>query len=57
MADPLERILVSLDGSTLAEAVMPVAEALAREHEAELLLLRVIDPDVSPTFRDEEVEA
>jgi nucleotide-binding universal stress UspA family protein len=57
MADAVERILVSLDGSTLAEAVMPVAEALARAHEAELILLRVIDPDVSPTFRDDEVEA
>jgi nucleotide-binding universal stress UspA family protein len=56
-AEPVERLLVSLDGSVLAETVMPVVEALAREHEAELILLRVIDPQVSPAFRDDEVEA
>jgi nucleotide-binding universal stress UspA family protein len=55
--EPVERMLVPLDGSLLAETVLAVAEALAREHDAELILLRVIDPDVSPALRDNEVEA
>ncbi len=40
----MERILVPLDGSSLSEAIIPVAEALARDHGAELLLLRAIRP-------------
>jgi nucleotide-binding universal stress UspA family protein len=41
------RILVPLDGSALAEAILPVAEALARDYEAELVLLRAVPmPDV-----------
>jgi nucleotide-binding universal stress UspA family protein len=38
----LGRILVPLDGSDLAEAVLPVAERLARDHEAEVVLLEVL---------------
>lgn len=38
----MERILVPLDGSVLSEAVVPVAEALARDYGAELLLLRAV---------------
>ncbi len=36
-----QRILVPLDGSTLAEAVLPQVEELARLHGSEVLLLRV----------------
>jgi nucleotide-binding universal stress UspA family protein len=40
--EPIARILVPVDGSALAEAVLPVAEALARDYEAELALLRAV---------------
>lgn len=39
----LTRILVPLDGSTFAEAVLPVAERLGRDHEAEIVLLEVLE--------------
>lgn len=38
------RILVPLDGSDRAEAVLPVVADLARRHEAEVVLLRVARP-------------
>jgi nucleotide-binding universal stress UspA family protein len=48
MPDALEvhvkRILVPLDGSPLSEAVLPLAEALARDYEADLLLVRALSP-------------
>ncbi len=37
-------ILVPLDGSTRAEAILPHAEDLAKSNRAQLILLRVIDP-------------
>jgi nucleotide-binding universal stress UspA family protein len=44
-ADDVERVLVPLDGSDLAEAVLPVVGALASSSlAAELTLLRVIEP-------------
>ena len=36
-----ERILVPLDGSALAETVLPHAEALAKKYESTIILLRV----------------
>jgi nucleotide-binding universal stress UspA family protein len=44
----LDRILVTLDGSEMAEQVLPLAKALARGFDAELLLFRVavIPPSV-----------
>jgi nucleotide-binding universal stress UspA family protein len=39
-----ERILVPLDGSILAECVLPHAAALARAYNSEIMLLRVQDP-------------
>jgi nucleotide-binding universal stress UspA family protein len=39
----LGRILVPLDGSALAEAVLPVVERLAADHEAEVVLLEVLE--------------
>ncbi|MGH7409082.1 MAG: universal stress protein [Candidatus Methylomirabilales bacterium] len=36
----MKRLLVPLDGSPLAEAILPVAEAWAKEEEAEVILLR-----------------
>jgi nucleotide-binding universal stress UspA family protein len=50
----VKRILVPLDGSRLSEAVLPLAEALARDYEASLLLVRALRPAGSP---EAEVEA
>ncbi len=49
----MERILVPLDGSPLSEAVLPVAEALARAHDAEVVLLQVL-PTAPPVGLPEE---
>ena len=38
----LHKILVPLDGSTLAEKALPYAEALAQKFEAELILVWVV---------------
>jgi len=38
----LTRILVPLDGSPLAETALPLAQALARDHEADIMLLRTV---------------
>ncbi|MEW6083912.1 MAG: universal stress protein [Chloroflexota bacterium] len=56
-----KKILVPLDGSELAEAVLPHAEALAKSENAELVILRVpnipageyiaLDPVVASTIR------
>lgn len=47
------RILVPLDGSPLAEAVLPHAQALAVSEEAEIVLLRVsADPAAEFSFSD-----
>src|SRR5262245_8679182 len=42
-----ERILVPLDGSNAAEAILPFVEQVAGPLDAEVVLLRVIEP-VSP---------
>ncbi len=39
----LARVLVPLDGSTLAEAILPAVERLARDHEADVILLEVLE--------------
>src|SRR5690606_1141491 len=39
-----ERILLPLDGSTLAECVLPHAVALSRATNAQLVLLHVVEP-------------
>jgi nucleotide-binding universal stress UspA family protein len=39
-----EKILVPLDGSARAEAILPQVEALALEFGSELILLHVLDP-------------
>jgi len=47
-----KKILVPLDGSELAETVLPHIEAIALVHEAEVILLRVLPrtpPWRSPT--------
>jgi len=52
-----ERIMVPLDGSQRSECALPLATALARSHEAELLLAHVVTrPDVprhTPLTREE----
>lgn len=45
----LERILVPLDGSHLAEASLPAAEALARRLESTLILVHILEPDAPET--------
>ena len=43
-----KKILVPLDGSELAESVLPHVEALAKSENAEIVLLRVaVTPDLS----------
>jgi len=42
-----KKILVPLDGSPLAEAVLPHAEALAKSEQAEIIILRVPNAPVS----------
>jgi nucleotide-binding universal stress UspA family protein len=42
--DPFQHILVPLDGSALAEGVLPVARALARAEAARITLLSVLIP-------------
>ena len=39
-----ERILLPLDGSTLAECVLPHAVALSRATDARLVLVHVVEP-------------
>lgn len=39
-----KRVLVPLDGSSLAEGVLPQAAALARRFQAEVILLQVVPP-------------
>ncbi len=58
-----KKILVPLDGSEMAEAVLPHAEALAKLENAELVILRVpiipageyisLDPLVTATIRND----
>jgi nucleotide-binding universal stress UspA family protein len=43
-APAIHRILVPLDGSPVAESVLPMAEALARRFKASLVLFRAITP-------------
>lgn len=51
-----KKILVSLDGSALAEAALPHAQALARDEEAEIILLRVsVDPAAEFSFSDPSI--
>jgi nucleotide-binding universal stress UspA family protein len=48
-----KKILVPLDGSPLAEAVLPHAEALAKSEGAEIILLRVaVTPDENLFYRN-----
>ena len=54
----LARILVPLDGSTLAEAILPVVAQLARDHGAEVILLEVMEGQGSRQAElDAELEA
>lgn len=53
----LRKILVALDGSQVAEAILPYAESLAKEMGSELVLLEVVEPVVLPhtfDYRDRE---
>jgi nucleotide-binding universal stress UspA family protein len=48
-----KKILVPLDGSPLAEAVLPHAQALAKSEGAEIVLLRVaVTPDNALFYRN-----
>lgn len=47
------RILVPLDGSSVAEEVIPSARALAITLRANVLLMRAVVPDIRPIFPDQ----
>lgn len=47
-----KKILVPLDGSERAEAILPHVEEIAHCHGSNVLLIRVIDPVVSLTAMD-----
>jgi nucleotide-binding universal stress UspA family protein len=57
------KILVPLDGSKRAEAILPHVEELAKHYGAEILLIQVIEPasldvsifDVPPSYQVKEV--
>lgn len=57
-----KKILVPLDGSPLAEAVLPHAQALAKSEDAEIVLLRVpLTPNIeflsrNPTIAEKMIE-
>ena len=40
-----QKILVPLDGSQRAEAILPHVEDLARRYQAKVILLQVVEPD------------
>lgn len=51
-----KRILVPLDGSTLAEAVLPYVQDLAKFTKAEIVLLRVaVNPAMEYSFTDPSI--
>lgn len=50
----LQKILLPLDGSPLAESVLPTVRELAQPFGAALTLLRVIPPYLGPSMRAEE---
>ena len=52
--DVISKILVGLDGSSLAESVLPHAEALARASDATLVLVRVVSVVDSPAPLQEQ---
>jgi len=55
---PRKPILVPLDGSELAESVLPHVEALAKQRGAELVdvvLLRVCEPPATPSYSTPEL--
>ncbi len=51
-----KKILVCLDGSTLAEAALPHAQLLASDEEVEIVLLRVsVNPAAEFSFSDPRI--
>ena len=48
----LQKILVPLDGSKLAEQALPYAQTLAQKFESELILLMVLQPAAVPIMAD-----
>lgn len=53
----LSRVLVPLDGSPLAERVLPYVEGLIKGADSEILLLRVLEPFVLPGYVEAFVES
>jgi nucleotide-binding universal stress UspA family protein len=45
----LERVMIALDGSPLAEQALPFAAAVAKAFEAEVILLRVVETSGGPS--------
>ncbi len=51
------RILVPLDGSHLAESVLPHVEAVATKFGAEVVLFRTVEPERSPERSEQAVQS
>lgn len=49
----LKHILVPLDGSSLAESVLPAADYLARVLRAKITLIHIVEQDASPSVHGE----
>ena len=53
----LQRVLISLDGSPVAEGIIPYVESLIKGTDSEVVLLMIIEPITLPhmaTYRDHE---
>lgn len=53
----MKRLLVPLDGSPLAETILPVAEEWAKEEQAEVVLLRAVPAPATPGGEGTAAEA
>lgn len=53
----MKRLLVPLDGSPLAETILPVAEEWAKEEQAEVVLLRAVPAPATPGGEGAAAEA
>lgn len=51
--DRVRRILVPLDGSEESASILPLAESLAQRHQAEIVLLHVLDAPVEESSTDD----
>jgi nucleotide-binding universal stress UspA family protein len=53
----LDRIMVPLDGSQIAEAILPLANDIARAHEAKLILVKVLEDSAEAERQLPEIQS